>query len=411
MLSGICCNQPVSSKERMTNFPGTSCGYLFDDNNSAVEKYKKYGAGAGRFFNNPKLLEINLNTDPNQVSQLFTYDSDDWFGIMLSIKGRSFPWRPWCIVMFITMLYVLVDTKYGLMIFGDFFDKDINSVVHATFCIVLGFLLAWQSGQSNARWWEARVAWQNMMSNSREAMRLICCHCNGKEFLKLFGRYVIAFTVCGKNYLLCEKFTEINPCPELAQILEPDDLRRLYLMSSRNRPLACLYALQRMTEVAVKKTLIPRPVTRDISPRFVTLANNLGACERILFTPMPWVYTLHLRIFMVLYLACLPFALSYYRPVPPISAILFYVFVISYAFLGLEDMAVQIQNPFGNSVSDHSLTVFLQLIQNDIEEIFRMKYGQYNKSFTGKLEGSVYNSKIRLELGMENKPLDAEDDS
>jgi len=391
---GLRCNLTNSRSEASDNVDKSSVSFLKISRKSVREP--------GRYFNNPTLLEINLSTDPNQVQQLFTYNCDDWISILLAMKGRSFPWRPWCIVMLLTILYVLVDSKYGFMVFGDFFDKDMNPVVHSTFGIVLGFLIVYQSRTSNARWWEARVAWQDIISNSRESMRILCCLCNGKEFIKLYGRYQIAFTVCVKHYLTFENFTENNPCPELAQILEPDDLRRLYKMSSRNRPLACLYALQRMIETAVRKNLFGRPVTRDLSPKLVNLAKNLGVCERILYTPLPWVYTLHLRFLMLLYLAYLPFALSHFRPVPSFYAVLFYSLIISYAYLGLEDMAVQMQNPFGKTMSDLPLIIFLQFIQDDIEEVFRMKYEQYNGLFTDKLEETVQNSEIRLEIGMKN---------
>jgi len=358
---------------------------------------------SGRYFNNPVLLEVDLETDPNQVKQIFTYDCDNWFSILLSITGRSFPWRPWLITVSLSFLYVLVDAKHiGLL--GDFFDKDMNAVVHSTFGIVLGFLIVYQSSQSNARWWEGRCAWENIMVHSRESMRILCSHCNGKKIVKLFGRYQMAFSVCVKHYLIREIHTRDNPCAELAKILEPDDLRRLYMLPLRSRPLACIYACQRIVEVCIKNDLFPRPVARDLNPRLVTLSANLGACERILYTPMPWVYTLHLRMFMLLYLGCLPFALSYNRPVPSAGAIVFYTFVLSYAFLGLEDMAVQIQNPFGESLSDLPLTIFLQLLQDDIEEVVRLKYQQYNSQFTSKLEAGVSNSGIRLTIPeLENK--------
>lgn len=358
-----------------------------------------------RYFQNPKLLEIDLKTDPKQVKQIFTYDCDDWFGILLSLDGRSFPWRPWSIVVSLAFIYILVDNKYGINIIGeDVFDKDMNPTVHGTFGIVLGFLIIYQSSQSSARWWEGRVAWENIITHSRESMRILCSHCNGREIIKLFGRYQLAFSVCAKHYLIREVHTKENPCPELARILSPDDLRRLYMLPLRSRPLACIYACQRITEVSIKNNLFPRPVARDINPRLVTLSANLGACERILYTPMPWVYTLHLRMFMLLYLAYLPFALSYRKPVPSAAAIMFYSVLLSYAFLGLEDMAVQIQNPFGESMSDLPLTIFLQLLQDDIEEVVRLKYEQYNNKFTDKLEEAVYNSEIRLTIkGMENK--------
>jgi len=348
-----------------------------------------------RFFASPFLLEIDLAIDHNQVKQIFTYDCTNWFGIMMSIQGRTFPWRPLTVVMLFTFLYVLADDKYGFEIFGAGINLNFNPMIHSTVGIVMGFLIVYQSSQSSARWWEGRVAWENMITNSREAMRILCSHCNGKELIKLFGRYLIAFSIVSKHYLLQENYSKKKPCPELEKIMEEEDLEKLYLLPSRSRPLACLYALQRMTEISIQKKLIERPVARDINPRLVILSDNVGACERILYTPMPWVYTLHLRSFILLYLIMLPTAFSYYQPTPGYARTIQYVFLTAYAFLGLEDMAVQIQNPFGDSYSDLPLTIFNQIVQDDIEEVVRLKYEEYNTVFTDKIEAGVRSSMIR----------------
>jgi len=348
-----------------------------------------------RYFFSPALLEIDLTIDHNQVKQIFTYDCDNWFGIMLSMYGRTFPWPPLTVVLIFTVLYILVDSKYEFCILGEGMSLNFNPLIHSTVGIVMGFLIVYQSSQSSARWWEGRVAWENIISNSRESMRILCSHCNGRELIKLFGRYMMAFSIVSKHYLLTENFSETNPCPELAKIMEREDLEKLYMLSSRSRPMACLYAAQRMTELAIQKKLFPRPVARDINPRLVILADNLGACERILYTPMPWVYTLHLRMFILLYLIMLPTAFSDYRPTPGWQQTISYVLLTAYAFLGLEDMAVQIQNPFGDSFSDLPLTIFNQIIQDDIEDVVRLKYEQYNRKFTNKLESAVSKSEIR----------------
>merc|ERR1719419_1896239 len=226
-----------------------------------------------RFFASPFLLEIDLAIDHNQVKQIFTYDCTNWFGIMFSIQGRTFPWRPLTVVMLFTFLYVLADDKYGFEIFGAGINLNFNPMIHSTVGIVMGFLIVYQSSQSSARWWEGRVAWENIISNSREAMRILCSHCNARELIKLFGRYIIAFSIVSKHYLLEEKFTRENPCPELTQIMEAEDVNLLYMLPSRSRPMACIYACQRMIELAISKNLFPRAVARDINPRLVVLTD------------------------------------------------------------------------------------------------------------------------------------------
>merc|ERR1719411_1608885 len=104
--------------------------------------------------------------------------------------------------MVFTLLYVLVDAKYEFRIMGEGWNLNFNPMIHSTVGIVMGFLIVYQSSQSSARWWEGRVAWENIISNSREAMRILCAHCNARELIKLFGRYIIAFSIVSKHYLL-----------------------------------------------------------------------------------------------------------------------------------------------------------------------------------------------------------------
>merc|ERR1719474_1078052 len=101
----------------------------------------------------------------------------------------------------------------------------------------------------------------------------------------------------------------------------------------------------------------------------------------------------------------LPISFSYYRPTPDWYQTIWYVLFLSYAFLGLEDMAVQIQNPFGDSLSDLPLDIFIQIVQDDIEEVVRLKYEQYNDIFTDKLEGAVSNSGVRKRKKLKNERI------
>jgi putative membrane protein len=336
---------------------------------------------------NDGLLDVVLKKlDKGQLKQIFTYDIDSWFEILFAIQGRSMPWLPWISIMTLTTFFILIDDKFEYSILGkNRFNKSVNGHVHSTFGLVLGFLLVHQSVTCCNRWWKGRVAWENIITNTREAVRIICCHANGKEIIKLFGKYTIAFSITSKHYLRQETFTKTDRCPQLARVLPRDDLDRLYNLSVRNRPLACLYAAQRISEMSIKKGLYTRPIARDINPRLVTLANQLGICEAILYSPLPWVYTLHLRFVLTFFLILTPLAMFEEDPLPSQSQIYVFMAVISYAFLGLEDMAMKIQNPFGLNPSDLPLEIFTFIAYRDVKDIIDMKYRFFGKDYTNRL--------------------------
>jgi len=331
------------------------------------------------------LLDVHLEIDPNLIQQKFNYDVDSWFGILFAVRGRSFPWPPWLLVMGVTTLFILVDDKY-LAIFGhDVINIDVNSVVHSTFGFVLGFLIIYQADKSCDRWWEGRVAWENIITETRECMRILCSHCKGKKLIKLFGKYLIAFSVTSKHYLRQEKWNAKNPCPNLRVILPKSDADKLYQVAIRNRPLACLYAAQRITEIAIRSGLFDRPVARDINPRFVSLADQLGACERVLYTPLPFVYSLHLWAVLLTFLILTPLRMFSEEQKPTIITFYFYMAILSYIFLGLQDMSTKIQNPFGEDPSHLPLDIFIFVVYRDIRDIIRMKYETFNKDYTDSL--------------------------
>jgi len=357
------------------------------------------------------LLDVDLNIDQKKINQIFNYDVDSWFQILFAVRGRSFPLQPWLLVMGLTTVFILLDKNYG-NILGDVWvvNLSVNSVVHSTFGFVLGFLIIYQADKSCDRWWEGRVAWENIITETRECMRILCSHCKGKELIKLFGKYLIAFAVCSKHYLRQEDWNPKNSCPILKAILPESEVEKLYKLAIRNRPLACLYATQRITEVAIRSGLFARPVARDINPRFVSLADQLGACERVLYTPLPFVYSLHLWAVLIFFLILTPLRMFSEEQRPTYITFYFYMGILSYIFLGLQDMSTKIQNPFGEDPSHLPLDIFIFVVYRDIRDIIRMKYETFNKAYTDSLyKLAQYEIDYRKSKLLQDEDDDADD--
>lgn len=354
------------------------------------------------------LLDVYIDIEQDNVLQIFNYDVDAWFEILFAIRGRSFPWPPWLLVMCVTTLFILIDEKYPISGIN-FINLKVHSVVHSTFGFVLGFLIIYQADKSCDRWWEGRVAWENIITETRETMRILCSHCKGKEVIKLFGKYLIAFSVTSKHYLMQENWDANEPCPNLELILPEEQLAKLYSVGSRNRPLACLYAAQRITEVAIRSGLFSRPVARDINPRLVSLSNQLGACERVLYTPLPFVYSLHLWAVLLAFLLLTPLRMFSEEQLPTVITFYFYMAILSYIFLGLQDMSTKIQNPFGEDPSHLPLDIFIFVVYRDIRDIIRMKYETFNKEYTDAIYKLAKNEIDHVSKLLQDEDDDADD--
>jgi ion channel-forming bestrophin family protein len=98
------------------------------------------------------------------------------------------------------------------------------------------------------------------------------------------------------------------------------------------------------------------------------LESSIG-CERILKTPIPIAYSIHLKQLLLLYCLTLPFQfigqLGYWTAT--------IVFLVSVALLGIEAIGMEIENPFGSDINDINMNDLCSDTVEGIEEIINLK--------------------------------------
>jgi putative membrane protein len=98
------------------------------------------------------------------------------------------------------------------------------------------------------------------------------------------------------------------------------------------------------------------------------LVDNLGACERILKTPMPLAYAIHLKQLLFLYCFLLPFqiveSLGWWTGL--ISAL------VSFTLFGIEAIGLEIENPFGYDENDLPLDTICKTMKRNIDDIISL---------------------------------------
>jgi ion channel-forming bestrophin family protein len=95
------------------------------------------------------------------------------------------------------------------------------------------------------------------------------------------------------------------------------------------------------------------------------LVDYMGACERIHNTPMPFAYMVHLRRALILYCFTLPFALLDRFGWWTIAVVL----LISYVLYGVEEIGVEIEDPFGEDENDLPLEDICRTIESNVREL------------------------------------------
>ena len=93
----------------------------------------------------------------------------------------------------------------------------------------------------------------------------------------------------------------------------------------------------------------------------------VGGCERIAKTPLPLAYAQHTKLLVTLFCLTAPFALSDSLGwLTPVGA-----GVLAFALFGVDEIGVEIEDPFGHDPNDLPLEAVAATIEGDTRELVR----------------------------------------
>ena len=113
-----------------------------------------------------------------------------------------------------------------------------------------------------------------------------------------------------------------------------------------------------------------RPAVSDLDrvamdANLTQLMDCLGGCERIRRTPVPFAYAHHIKLFVVLFCYSAPFAMvesmEWYTG--------FAAAILAFALFGIDEIGVEIEDPFGYDPNDLPIDRIQATIQQSTAEI------------------------------------------
>jgi putative membrane protein len=217
--------------------------------------------------------------------------------------------------------------------------------------LVLGFLIAFRNNHAYGRWWDARGLWGELVNQSRN-LCLKVRTLTGVDAAEraMAGRLVTEFAFALKDHLRRPKGPDEAPAEQKVEPHQPirlaGDIYDLVLRWKSNGHLDGWGIL--WLEGQVK-----------------SLMEICGACEKIRNTPLASSYRALLRHGIALYLAITPFYLIEDIDIAGLPMFL----LAAYFLLGIELVADEIEEPFGEGGDNLPLERYCATIEASVREI------------------------------------------
>ncbi|WP_347272427.1 bestrophin family ion channel [Leptolyngbya sp. FACHB-36] len=232
--------------------------------------------------------------------------------------------------------------------------------------IVLGLLLVFRTNTAYERFWEGRRLWGNLVNCVRNLARLIwiaiAAKTKDEQAQKIAAlRLLVAFCIAIKLHLRQEAVNE-----ELKALLPPDKFYKLQSMN--NPPLEVAFWIGDYLQQQHECNQLNVYQLNSMHKLLNEMVDALGGCERILKTPIPIAYAIHLKQLLLLYCLSLPFQLvgSSGWWTGPIVAL------ISFTLFGIEEIGIEIENPFGRDHNDLPLDDICATMLRNIEDLMTL---------------------------------------
>ena len=287
---------------------------------------------------------------------MIKYNPKNWYKLIFALHKSDTLRILWKEMMYMAILSI------GLSYLVTTYWKHIESLeklttVYSLVGFVISLLLVFRTNTAYDRWWEGRKQWGALVNNTRNLALKTESIIKDESARNLFKRMIPNFAFAMKEHLREGVIME-----ELKLTDEERDLlsRKEHIPNAISQLMyKKLSELKRRGELSQEEMII-------IDTNLNALLDNLGACERIRNTPIPYSYMIFLKKFIVMYVGTMPLAFvptfGYYAAI--ITTFVFYVLV------SMEVLAEEIEDPFGTDDNDLPTDNLSEKIRGNVNEIF-----------------------------------------
>jgi putative membrane protein len=298
-----------------------------------------------------------------------------WFRLLFQVRGSTLPKiRGRLFAVFAVAVLVTAASTWlgGLTI-------DITTVPFTLISLALGVFLGFRNNTSYDRYWEARKLWGRLVNDARSFARITLTVISDDAALSRHASELEAHAQPGQARALQQaliyrviafahalRLSLRNELGDLAALLPFVDTEELTaLRVQRNAPLFLAQRLSMLIAEARKRALLRHRDVHLFENLITDLVDVQGGCERIRATPIPWSYTVLMHTIVAAYCFALPFGLvATTKLLTPVVVVL-----IAYAFLGLDAVGDELEQPFGREENDLPLDAISRTIELNLRQL------------------------------------------
>lgn len=212
---------------------------------------------------------------------------------------------------------------------------DVGGLAFTVFGVALSLFLGFRNNAAYDRWWEARKLWGGLLADLRALARAVELFVPDEALRKTLLRQALGFIHLHRANL---------------RRLRDDPLARQLggaFADAPHPPDAALDAMAAAIAQAGRTGTIDGFGLRALNERLTSMALQQAGCERIVLTPLPFVYSLLIYRTVWVFCLLLPLAMvsvaGWFTPL--------FVGLIGYVFLGSAEVSEELSHPFTTSTN------------------------------------------------------------
>lgn len=282
---------------------------------------------------------------------MIDYDGRAWLPILFKLRGSVIPRL---------LPRALVAAAVGALAVLALQERDfkIPTLAHTLVGVALGLLLVFRTNASYDRYWEGRRLIGFIVNRSRDLARQATSYLTNTEARAQVAALIPAFYWATAQTL--RKSTELGRIGETLA-----EAQRAKLAGVTHRAPVILTMISDVLHAEVEAGRLTEQRLQAMDANLTAFNDALGGSERILKTPIPFAYAQHIKIFVVLFCFSAPFAMAEGMgwATPVVSALL------ALALFGVDEIGVEIEDPFGDDPNDLPLDAIGNGIEKAVGEI------------------------------------------